>query len=387
MNVETLVFICVYVCACITLFDVFFFIYSLRLESTSKRMVADLEKIVASQLESIKNEKAFDRKLQKLLLKKMYRISYVLAFMSLMEKLREENEELYLVYLKKCVKIFRTLTKIYEIRPDEQKACFAYVVSKLKFGLFYNDKYLLAKSTANLIANEFVSYIISPSIYVRENAFRAIISIGSPDCILISLKTLNKTPAHQNEKLIGDDLLAFPGNHQLLADKLFMNFEEFTYSIQVAIINYLRLLPKTKIEQDGYHERLLEYLKDTKVHKEVRIAIIRYFGKFTFEPVYDYLISFLMDQDERNWEYAAISATTLRSYPCTRTTDTLYSVVTSKNWYIRQNAAESLISLETGLESSHIENTDKYAAEMIFYRSEIKTLRETAKRKVELVLS
>ncbi len=387
MNVETLVFICIYVCACITLFDVFFFVYSIRFESTAKRLAVELESVISGQLERLKSGDVCDERIQRLLTKKMHKVSYILAFMNLMEDIRKQNQDFYLLYLRDCMKIFRRLSSVYANRPDEQKACFAYVVSKLNFGLFQDEKDLFAKSISSLIASELVPYVISPSVYVRENAFRAIISIGNPDCILLCLNTLNKTPSHQNEKLIGDDLLAFIGDHQLLADKLFKNFENFNYNIQVAIINYLRLLPKTKIDQNRYHERLLEYLKDVNLHKEVRIAIIRYFGKYTFNPVYEHLLSFLFEQDERQWEYAAISATSLRSYPGNRTTEALYSVVTSRNWYIRQNAAESLISLETELENAQIKNTDKYAAEMIFYRNEIKALKETAKRKVEFALS
>ncbi|MFX6698315.1 hypothetical protein ABTH14_19415, partial [Acinetobacter baumannii] len=61
-------------------------------------------------------------------------------------------------------------------------------------------------------------------------------------------------------------------------------------------------------------------LKET--NKEVKVAIIRYFGKYVYEPVQHFLCKALTEATN-DWEIIAISASVIRAYPTNESVEAL----------------------------------------------------------------
>lgn len=74
--------------------------------------------------------------------------------------------------------------------------------------------------------------------------------------------------------------------------------------------------------------------------KEERLALIRYFRRYRYEPAGKLLREYLSDSGKYGWETAAVSALALENYPGEDTVLALKKALSSFNWYIRYNAAE-----------------------------------------------
>ena len=63
---------------------------------------------------------------------------------------------------------------------------------------------------------------------------------------------------------------------------------------QLAILNYIRF------RSGDYQREMYEIMMDKKAHKELRLAAIRYCGKYPYEPAYGPLLAFVEDKDAPN---------------------------------------------------------------------------------------
>lgn len=132
---------------------------------------------------------------------------------------------------------------------------------------------------------------------------------------------------------------------------------------------------------------MIQLLAGSLRDDEIRFSCIRYFGKYPYEPAYPILLSFADCPQDQRWEYAAIAATALASYPGEHTVEVLKKALNSSNWYIRFNAAQSLERFQlTYLELSDVmESGDRYAREILQYRMDMKDARHEQKKEAVLV--
>ena len=117
---------------------------------------------------------------------------------------------------------------------------------------------------------------------------------------------------------------------------------------------------------------------DSTLDDEVRFSCIRYFGKYPYAPAYDVLMSLADEKAVSRWEYAAIVSAALSAYPSDATLARLKRNLSSKEWYIRYNAAASLYALDvTDADVQDVfSGKDRYAQEMLRYRMEKKNAQE-----------
>ncbi|MEM1483519.1 HEAT repeat domain-containing protein [Oscillospiraceae bacterium PP1C4] len=375
MNIETMVFVCIYICVCIVAFDLLFVFKSHESQWIMPKRIATIRNLIHIQLLALRVTQDIDyptqRKLSRLLLKE----SYILAFMEVITQLREENSQEINRYLYKSTSLFLHLSYQYQHKPSENKAYFAYAISVLQLGKGHTEDHIALAANLHCISKNLMSFIVNDSVFVRENAFNAILSLGKHKKVLEALKIIDQTPAHQNEKLICDDMLNFAGDSVDLSDSLWREFYSFHTTIQVAILNYFRLLPLYIVNQQAYYAPLLQTLKSPKADKEVKLAILRYFRKHHYQEAYEELLSLLFHDSSHMWELAAVAATTLQAYPSETTTKALLHKMRSQNWYVRFNSAESLLHLGIDYEAYIMKSEDKYAREMLIYRSEIYKLK------------
>lgn len=373
MGAEILLYGYGIVCLSMLIFNV---IYGLHLRSNDRRMDAKTEVIrrrVTEQLERLRKDLSGPseqaRTVQASHLTWMRRhlshINYLLAFDGLLDELDSQSAA-YQSYLRQLQPVFLYLSTVYWKRENTQAAYFCYFLSRHK---------LRRHMELDQIQQVTLSYLKKDSLYCKINAWKALCSFGSPSILVEALQELGSGEESQlHEKVITEALLTYTGDSKSLIEALWSQLESFSIHIQRAILDYIRF------QSGDYRERMLKILRDGRRDKELRLAAIRYFGRYPDPSARPLLLEFLQDSDPTHWEYSAISASSLAGYDGQGVADALLQAMNSSNWYIRSNAASSLeargLSYEEMLQV--LGGGDRYAREMLTYRLKAKQLQEEA---------
>lgn len=373
MNIEIIIFIYIYICICVVIFDLIFVIRVRYSDWILEKRAKDIINKIRMQIYTLRIANKCDDAIQEFFKDKLCKVSYLMAFEKAVKKLRHTDD--LNLYFNKNIDIFSKIASKYLKDKNENKAYFCYMLYTLNLGERSKSMTIEEKKSRDLLADIINYYIRSESIYVRENSFKAILSMGNHQKVVDSLNIINRDPNYQMEKLLADGLVTFNGEHKLLVEELFRTFDDFSIVIQVAIVNYLRLLKDKNTNEERYYKKLYFYLINKDSDKELKLAIIRYFRKYTYEPALDTIIDLVKNENIEFWELSAVSASTLESYPCDKTIDALKSAIGSSNWYIRFNAAESLIKMGIDCKELIENNEDNYAKEMIEYRNDVNKLK------------
>ncbi len=371
MGIELLVYIFIYLCVCVAIFDVAY-LFHIRysawvLPKRRQRFLAQLHDRQAAETDG----PAFQ--VPNKLKQKLRHPPQFIAFMEALRLLQQTDANLLQQLKSGLVDLFFYLQPYYQRRTSEYRAYFTYQIAWLRFGN-------LTKQTPETIAlldrlaAALLDFLESESVYERENACKAIFSLGNCNNAMKAVKRFSKNPEHVNSKLLCDQMLRFTGDQKELANSLLASFDLYSPRIQVAVIDYMRFLPKSILNQQPFFPKLAALLTNDKTNKEVRLAVIRYFRRYPYPPLFPALTGFVQQFDSQNWEYAAVAASSLASYPGAATLAVLQTAVASPNWYVRFNAAESLIALGVDCQPLTAGHTDAYAREMLQYRSQVKRL-------------
>lgn len=378
MTIDIILYICIYVCGCIIVFDLIFAISIWHNKIVLPKRTVYLKKVLFTYLIINKNKEKHHEKLYNKLIKLLQNDNWLLTYLHAYNSLKEDNILNTELLLEFNVKLFRSLAEKYYDKSNEYKALFCHVVYEIipesnKIKGNFIDK--------NKLSKILISFLNSDSVYVRSNAFRAIVKIcKNTNSVFYALTILNSKLQLRDSKIFSDYLLEFHGNKNKLISLLLDNLNEFSTESQVMIINYIRLLPRY-LPEDKYNYVIYKVLCAPDINGETIIAAIRYFGKYQYERAYYKLLEFVdTDNDRANkFNYAAIAANAIRNYPCKKTIDVLVSKLSSQDWFVRFNSADSLIQLNVDYEKIILNSTDKYAKEILIHRSEVYKLRKREK--------
>ena len=94
-----------------------------------------------------------------------------------------------------------------------------------------------------------------------------------------ALEYIEDNEMFHHPKLIADGLLSFKGNKEELALVLWEGRSKWSETMLVAIIQYITAA------QDNFRAIFYEGLQEDDIPVEARIAILRYFQKYRYEPV------------------------------------------------------------------------------------------------------
>ncbi len=219
--------------------------------------------------------------------------------------------------------------------------------------------------------NPLLTYVaeccISDSFYLVDQAFLTINCFGNSELVRKTLLLMNQHNINYHSKLITNSLLTFHGNDTVFCDNIAKDIKKYNANYQVALIDFLG------IKKLDLSELILSLLVDQKEDKEVRLACIRYFSIVRYKYVRPVLYDFLKD-DVNSWEYAAIAAKALINYPGKETTNHLLEALGSYSWYVRNNAAKSIIDMNDSdiVRQMLRQISDKYAHEALVYQKSLK---------------
>ena len=308
-----------------------------RLERAIKRFDATLQKCM----------EANDYRLPEKAIKRMKNVIGLEAFYYACQKLDESDRRRFVT---ENFKPFRRLQNL-EHNPTIH-AFFAYMLFKLNIG-----------SSLAIYTPLLFSFLKEPCIYARENALKNIYCIGDSEPVVNALTDLSADGISHNEKLVYDGLLTFTGDKEELADRLMQHYEELLECYRNSLINYLGYYGI-----DRFDDYLIERTRVEGASVDVICCIIRKLSK----TVSDRNLRFLEEIISRFrvgdvWEPVAVAVTGLGKYQNEEARHLLIEELTSRNWFVRKNAAAALVSV--GISESDIaeieSRNDKYAMEAI----------------------
>lgn len=347
---ETVLYVYLIVFLSMLVFDIVTIFYRKVNEAHLLRLELAFEEAIADDV-----GKEISLKHKKMLTRKLKKIGCFIAFTRVLERMDEDKRKAYLTGIKE---VFLQVYTHYRSKEIIRETYFIHFLAQYP--------YILDDKMRPLIA-----YVInctkSSSIYLRENALNVLYNVGNVMYIKEAFYYMNYFNVIHHHKLITDGLLRFKGDEDKLVKMLIEEFESYTENYKVACINYFAY------KRIDCREEVYRILTTSSEEKEVRLACIRYFASMPYEQVLS-VLEVLLEDDKQNWEYSAVAAFTLRKYPGKKSVNLLLTAIQSHNWYVRNNAASSLIHLTKKEKHKELfENIDdKYAKEALNYQLHLK---------------
>lgn len=343
-------------------------VYVFVLRRRAKKLVTDadkFEKIIDEQIEIIKKGENVSEEHKGFLCKKLDKTGGLSAFDKALESVSEKDSESVIKYLTEIFSVFEYLTHRYVNKDTLEIAYFPHILYKYDI-LKFNE--------SESILNALFGLLRSANIYCRENTLKALYSMQKADVTADALKIIDKNLSFHHPKLICDGLLICRENTDVLKDKLFENFGEFSVQMRVNILNYFRF---GNVRCD---EEMLSILGNEDEDRELRFSAIRYFEKYPSGAAEPIVRNLAENTEGRTWEFQAIATSALKSYPGDATFRILTKNLSSSNWHVRQNSAISCEKLGYTYHDliNVFDGNDRYAREIMRYRLDRRSAEEEA---------
>ena len=364
MGVEVMIYLYGAVCVSMIGFNV---IYTIVLRGSQPRMQRRARRLqwgVQRQMARLERGEKVEERYLRRLERKLRRVKNLIAFDRVLRPLTQKEADpwvqAFLTQIQPCILY---LALAYQKRENMQAAYFSYFLSR----------YMLHKQMPIQTLQEvLLEYMAKDNLYCQVNALQALCAFGSADHILDALARQDGGKVFLHEKILTEALLSFTGDHEQLIALLWARLDTFTPHTQLGILNYIRF------RTGAYTREMFELMQDPSRDKEVRLAAIRYFGRYPYPPALDPLLAFARDQDPLQWEYATVSVSALARYQGPLVIEALKEALHSANWYVRYAAAAGLEAQGASYEDllDIVSGSDRYAREMMTYRLESRRIQK-----------
>lgn len=301
--------------------------------------------------------------------KKLHSSRNLLIFQASMDEVREAEPLLYDGSVPMVAQIIQSIFPYYLKKSAIKQAYYSYIIT-----YFQVLRYAPSEAIEEFLLDQIRK---NKSIYNTENALRAIYSSGQSRLVLKAIKILDeKDEFGMHEKMVVDGLLTFSYPNEFIGC-LWEHFNEFCSEMQVLLLNYIRFA------SDAWKKEVLALFNITD-DMEIKIACIRYFGKYPEEQFRTILYRMIEELDVNDWEMLAVCMNVLASYPGEHTVQLLKKGLGSPNWYVRYNSADSLsrLSVTKEMVQDILDGDDRYAKHMLQYRLKMTTETESDRKQV-----
>lgn len=279
----------------------------------------------------------------------------IMAFHAAMDEIETAQPEIFADCMPLMAEITLRLLPRYAGKTDREQAYYAYLVTRFQVMQYVPSEQLTAFLLEQIRE--------AKSLYNLENALRAVYSSARVPLVLEALNALDDASGiYVHEKLLVDGLLTFRRKDALIA-AIWENFSRYGTQMRELLLDYIRFA------SGAWKEQMFALLNEAQ-ELEVKIACLRYFGKYPDERVRPILYALGEDANAGQWELCAVCMSVLAAYPAGQTISILKQGLCSRNWYVRYNAALSLRDLNVGAElvQDILNGEDRYAREMLQYR-------------------
>lgn len=253
---------------------------------------------------------------------------------------------------------FERINVLFRRTNDETiKADFAYQISLTKIDDEIRERYI----------SGFMRELLNgKSIYLRENALRAIYSSKNIDSVIESLLWMSDKGIYHNEKLIIDGLLSFAGDRDELCRAIVKNMKSFNDNYRDALVGFF-----FTYRWNENDDELIELIDDKDTGIETICSIARNIGRNKCEKNKQALIDLVKRYSSSDSISPAIVAISfMGQYKGDKEIiDLLLKQISSNDWYIRMNSAKSLIQcgISDEQKSEILNGSDKYAKDALEY--------------------
>lgn len=363
MGIEYVLYFYGAVCICMIFFN---FAYALLLRGSERRMLRRVNRYRTAtdrQMARLARGEVVEPRYLRMLHRRLRRLRNLAAFDRVLRGLLREQQpgvQAFLAALQPCI---LDLAFVYRRRENTQAAYYTYVLAA-----YMSHRHLQIQTLQDVL----LDYMARENLYCRVNALRALYAFGSADHILKALQIQDHGKVLLHEKILTEGLLTFTGDHDELCSLLWDQRNTLSVHTQLAVFNYIRF------QTGDYGARMLAFLQEEHEDKELRLAAIRYCGRYAYEPALELLLTFAMEDDPLRWEYATVSVSALAGFRDPRVVPVLKRALHSFNWFVRYAAAVSLEQQGVRYEDLQdvLTGDDRYAREMITYRLEARRLQK-----------
>lgn len=349
IRIYTILGFFIYIILCSVLYMLVKDILEKRNEKKIKTLNETFGVEVRRQIEGIK----LNNKLSKIDIdytkSKISRTNYFIVFNEIITQLNkdEENKECTKKYVLYFEKEILSIVRKYGKKDDTKRTFIVNILGEYRLNTYEINEFLF-------------SCLNTKSIYLRVETLKSFSKTGNIKNFLSALEFISNEKKYVNSKILIDILDIFNGDFETLDKALLLKFDTFNEYIQKDIIEHLR---NRKVE--FVKDKIIDILKDESLDKEVRISAIKYFSKINYNHAKVEIKKLLKHKE---WEYRAISASTLGKYKEEEVIEALLGSITDYNWYVRYNSAISLLSFnEANIINKVIEKNDKYSIDILLY--------------------
>lgn len=344
-----------YIVICVILLS-YSYIYTYKskvIKEKIAKMELEWKVLLDYEFENLKNNQPVSQKYLRCIERRLLSINSCISYLKALNYFKEHP--LMSVYLRETALSKQYLVYKYYKKDDMNKSFLAYVLSL--YPPHIGNDYLP-------ILEMLIKYIDDASVSCRENALRALYAIGNVYAVERAFQFMNDHHIVHHPKLLADGLTIFRGNKDELMKCLWKHIDEWDTSLIIAIVKFI------SFNSSEYTSVFLPYLTDESVDLEIRIEILRYYRKYYYEPVKETLYSFF--NNNVNVNLSIVSASVLAMYPSQRTLDVLKKALCHSNWYVRYNAAESLLKMNMSRYEINdiLYGNDQYAKDILTYMME-----------------
>lgn len=354
LRVDSLIYLYIALCFCMLAFNI---IYTLKTKWADRAREKKVLKCMRGLAAFIEEPREMEPGRERLFRWGMRRIGSLDIFYEASVRIcaQENGRQKFAAWLECNRDAFLKLESHYLGKDALYKAFYAYIVWHYRLCVGRRKEYVIRKMQET---------VLEPSIYCRENALCALYSSGDAAAVVKAYELLTRHGIRHSPRLVTDGLLTFAGSLDDLAEELWNEWDLFGDGYRTAFINFMR------IASGNFRRRFIPLLIDEGTDREVRSAIIRYYRKYYYEDAMEPLVEMTKNWEREDWEFAALAALALENYPGRERIKALQEALHSYTWYVRENAAESLIKLdsEENIQGFLKQETDRYAADMLNYK-------------------
>jgi len=353
LDIDWVIYGYAFVCVTLIVFNLLYIYISGKMKQRIVNQTVWWKEALTEQVKEVERTHMLSYKHVKLLDKKLRSSNELMAYSRALDALRASGVKLQ-NYLNACYISYQNLAHHYSKKDSMDKAFFASFI---------------AENTPDTggefrpITEVMLDYLEDSTVYCRENVFRAMCALGNVAAVINVLEYLEDNGIFHHQKLLSDDLMTFRGDKELLAQELWHNRALWGETTTVAIIQFITA------GNGNFQEIFCAYLKEKEISLEIKLAILRYFQKYPYEPVREILYTYMDEEKNSELNLIIVSATVLKHYPGEETVQVLTKALHHVNWYVRYNAASSLAVLTENKESVQeiFEGDDRYAKEILTY--------------------
>lgn len=353
MGVNFVIYFYMFICVALLVFNL---IYIFRGKGRQRRqnLKADLWlQRIEEECRNVERGRACTAAHGRRLEKRLLRVEELIAYQdAMLICFARRGREVPQQYLDANYLAFQALAVEYSKRPAVERAFYAHVMS-----VYHPNR----ERGGGRLVEVLMSYLEDSTVFCRENVLQALYAMGQAGAVEQAFTLMSERGWYHHTRLLSDGLSTFSGDKEELAWRLWRRCPLWTESFQVAAIQFA-----TDVS-DFFSQEFLSALEQGALPLESRFALLRYFQRHNYPPARELLLSLLAKGEDSGLSIAAASA--LSRYPGEETRQALMEALHSRSWYVRRNAASSLVNLGVTVDDARVlrESGDRYAAEMLEY--------------------